>query len=80
MGEVRQGAGRRNRGGLILIPMKVQCITCKNVDLNGAPPTCKAYPDGIPDAILLSKHDHRKPYPGDNGIRYETIDKGGDAR
>ena len=41
---------------------------------------CSAFPKRIPDEITEHQHDHRKPYPGDNGIRYEPIDKGGDAR
>jgi hypothetical protein len=32
---------------------------------------CKAFPDGIPGAILSGKHDHTTAYPGDRGIRYE---------
>lgn len=32
--------------------------------------TCDAFPDGIPDNIIFG-FDHRKPYPEDQGIRYE---------
>jgi hypothetical protein len=32
---------------------------------------CKAFPDGIPDDIYLEEFDHRLPYPGDHGIRFE---------
>ena len=41
------------------------------------PPTCAAFPDGegIPWDILLSKRDHRDPYSGDNGVRFEPVDK-----
>jgi len=35
---------------------------------------CTAFPEGIPDPILLMDHDHRHPYQGDNGIRYEPRD------
>jgi hypothetical protein len=34
--------------------------------------TCKAFPDGVPIEIAASFHDHRKPYPGDNGIMFES--------
>ena len=33
---------------------------------------CEAF-DVIPAAILLGRHDHRTPYPGDGGIRYEPV-------
>ena len=36
---------------------------------------CDAFPKGIPYDVLMWKHDHRKPYKGDNGIRFEPIEK-----
>jgi len=46
------------------------CITC--IHRNGVA-TCEAFPDGIPEEILMADIPHVSPYPGDNGIQYERI-------
>ncbi|MGD8441011.1 MAG: hypothetical protein PVG53_10775 [Holophagae bacterium] len=46
-----------------------QCVWCRHRSSNGR--RCRAYPDGIPDAILRNRHDHRLPYEGDSGLRFE---------
>jgi len=38
-----------------------------------SPYSCEAFAV-IPDDILFNRHDHSKPYPGDNGILFELKD------
>ena len=56
---------------------ELKCMTCKYyTDPDDyALPTCKAFPKGIPLKLLYEEVDHEKPYPGDNGIRYEPIEE-----
>lgn len=46
-----------------------QCVWCRNRADDGR--RCRAFPEAIPNAILTNRHDHRYPYDGDRGIRYE---------
>lgn len=52
-----------------------QCMACKNIDLESPAFTCRAFPDGIPAAILSNEFDHAGPFKGDRGIRFDPIDK-----
>lgn len=54
-----------------------QCTRCRHARAT-APRTCAAFPDGIPLPIWRNEHDHRESYPGDNGIRFEPIEKDGE--
>jgi hypothetical protein len=36
---------------------------------------CSAFPDGIPEEIATGGDKHTTPYPGDNGIQFEPIEK-----
>ena len=57
-----------------------QCISCAHK--HSGKSTCAAFPNGIPREIITNKADHRKPYPGDNGILFQPYKKGiqGDFR
>jgi hypothetical protein len=46
-----------------------QCVWCRHRFEGGD--RCRAFPDGIPDAIIKNRHDHCDPYDGDRGVRYE---------
>lgn len=50
------------------------CLFCKRYREAmkfGDPDTCDAFPQGIPEEILLGGFDHRKPFKGDGGVRFE---------
>jgi hypothetical protein len=44
------------------------CLICKHYR---KAQRCDAFPKRIPQGILTSKFDHRKPFRGDNEIRFE---------
>jgi len=51
-----------------------QCTRCKHehpYKEGVRKSTCAAFPGGIPLDILLNRHDHTSPYPGDNGVMFE---------
>ena len=55
------------------------CYFCKHVNAgvdDGAARlvTCKAYPNGIPTAMLEELGDHRSPTAGDHGIQFEPAE------
>jgi hypothetical protein len=54
------------------MPQGTQCERCKwRVVL----PFCRAFPDGIPEAIMTGKFDHKNMYPGNNGVRFEPTEE-----
>jgi len=46
------------------------CMWCKHFRRTG-PLACDAFPEGIPDEILLHRNPHLAPFPGDHGIQFE---------
>lgn len=49
------------------------CEACKHLERDGEELgyRCEAFPDGIPEAIAVDGFDHRKPFEGDGGVRFE---------
>lgn len=51
-----------------------QCWSCRN-RVQGGGWTCRAYPSGIPMMLVKNLSDHKLPFIGDNGIRWESLDQ-----
>jgi hypothetical protein len=47
------------------------CVICKHFLNDKDTLCCDAFPDKIPENIIMEKFIHTKPYPGDNGITFE---------
>lgn len=52
------------------IPMCASCVRFQPFEGDRGS-WCAAFPDGIPDEIYFGGFDHRLPFPGDHGVRYE---------
>lgn len=51
-----------------------QCVECRHYLEDHR---CSAF-EHIPVEIFLGEHDHREPYEGDNGIRFEPLEGSND--
>ena len=47
------------------------CAWCTRFWFGRPGMTCDAFPTGIPEDILFMRYDHRQPYPGDDGVRFD---------
>lgn len=52
---------------------EIQCRLCRHHGKGNTLSGCPGFAEDIPEAIFYGEHDHRKPYPGDNGYRFEPI-------
>lgn len=55
------------------------CVGCKHIKNFGIDHSCKAF-RRIPDEIWEGRNKHRKPYPGDHGIRFEPVGEGSKSK
>lgn len=54
------------------VPMCAACVhLISEPKMSGEKPTCTAFPGGIPLRIYYERGDHRKPWPGDDGVRFQ---------
>ena len=59
--------------------MKLVPTLCDSCLLRTGPDTCDAFPDGIPDEILIFGADHREPVDGDNGLVWQYDPNGAES-
>ena len=60
------------------VPFCLHCIHYHEEDFENF--SCDAFPDGIPEDIVMCEFDHNTPYPNsknptDNGIQFEPIEE-----
>jgi len=52
------------------------CYKCKNLNSKNNVMRCKAFPNGIPNEILIGENKHTKPLKGQkNNIVFEKLNK-----
>jgi len=51
--------------------MASQCLSCRHFVWEGREKICTAFTDRIPEDLYGNMYDHRYPYDGDHGIRWE---------
>ena len=56
------------------IGMAPLCLFCSRYRYGSDTWTCDAFPVEIPFDIIENGFDHRRPYPGDNGVLFDMSD------
>lgn len=56
------------------IPQCTLCSHYRRPAVTGGLKTCAAFPEGIPVEIWENRVDHREPYAGDNGVRFQAVE------
>lgn len=68
-------------GGLLILGPCLGCARFRGVagtgpgDVEPDPlVTCEAFPEGIPEAIVTGRHQHKTHYPGDGGLVFLPLE------
>ncbi len=69
-GDILRRLSDREEPGTVTITKSVLCSVCNHRTPSDGYPSCSAF-ERIPVDILTNCHDHRKPYLGDGGVRFE---------
>src|SRR4051794_18491403 len=66
-----QGGPRRGTA-MVPTPRLTLCMACRHLRLTSSGRlVCDAFPGGIPRPLRDGEANHRYPYPGDRGFRFE---------
>jgi hypothetical protein len=61
-----------------VIPICAACDRYRSWTMENEDASCDAFPDGIPREIIEQGFDHRKPFQGDQGIRFRLMSEAED--
>ena len=50
------------------------CLRCARFDRDADNLACEAFPEKIPNDIIMNGADHRSPVQGDQGLLFDPVD------